>query len=77
MGSIIRLHLISIQFGFRFKRGKLKDLRCFKFDRIGLVPQAGKLKRHNGLVDAIKYEKDLSYVEPEVFDGLVILYSCL
>ncbi|CAB4253238.1 similar to Saccharomyces cerevisiae YJL127C SPT10 Putative histone acetylase with a role in transcriptional silencing [Maudiozyma barnettii] len=42
-----------------------------KFDRIGLVPKAGILKGHDEPIDAIIFGKDLTNIEPELFDDLV------
>lgn len=45
----------------------------FKFDRIGFVPNAGILKGHKEPVNAIIFGKDLTKVEPELFDDLQLL----
>lgn len=44
-----------------------------KFDRIGLVPKAALLKGHDELVDAIIFGKDLTNIEPECFEDLVLV----
>ena len=44
-----------------------------KFDRIGLVPKAGVLKGHKEPVDATIFGKDLTNIEPELFDDLIEL----
>ncbi|SCW03371.1 LAFE_0G08944g1_1 [Lachancea fermentati] len=42
----------------------------FKFDRIGYVPKVAVLKGHTERVDAIIFGKDLTQIEPEIFDDL-------
>lgn len=44
-----------------------------KFDRIGLVPKAGVLKGYKEPIDAIIFGKDLTNIEPELFDDLIEL----
>lgn len=45
----------------------------FKFDRIGLVPKAAIIKGHKEPVDAIIFGKDLTNVESELFDDLLLI----
>lgn len=45
----------------------------FKFDRIGLVPKAAVIKGHKDPVDAIIFGKDLTNIEPDLFNDFQII----
>ncbi|CAL9731177.1 N-acetyltransferase Mpr1p [Monosporozyma unispora] len=45
----------------------------FKFDRIGLVPNVAVIKGYKDPVDAIIFGKDLTTIEPELFDDFNLI----
>lgn len=62
---------------FETNVGSWKIWDHFKFDRIGLVPNAGILKGHKKPVDAIIFGKDLTKVEPELFDDFQLIENII